>query len=336
MDLLEKYNKINNSYNKKLVFHLGAAAGFYSEFNNMIYAMLYCLKNEYQFILYSNDANFKIERGWTDFFLPFCKQSTNDIHHIVNKRVLPPKLCRREKLRLKNYKFWNPKTVFTHQLWSKFFTPEFENEHFKIPQLGIDGNLKEAAHTIVNMIYRPNQFLQKNIDDAIKKISLPKDYVALNIRRGDKNTEFEYITTETFVNALQQKNYSKNVFVFTDDFTVIEELKANSQFSNQYSLYYLIDESERGYVHADFLTISVEEKMERLLKMFSSMDIMSKAKLSFGSYTNNPGFFLGMKMKDGDFISLQKKIWYQFDVRDIRNQMSQDMEKFYKSVNAKL
>ena len=55
---LEQYNRINSSFKKKLIFHLGAEGGFYSEFNNMISAILYCLKYKYKFILYSKDANF--------------------------------------------------------------------------------------------------------------------------------------------------------------------------------------------------------------------------------------------------------------------------------------
>jgi hypothetical protein len=35
-DLQEKYNTLNNSYKKTLVFHLGKDAGFFSEYNFMI------------------------------------------------------------------------------------------------------------------------------------------------------------------------------------------------------------------------------------------------------------------------------------------------------------
>lgn len=335
-NLIESYNKINNSFNRKLVFHLGSEAGFYSEFNNMIYAILYCLKNKYKFVLYSKDANFKINDGWTDFFLPFCKESHNNIHHIINKRVAAPRLNKKQKIKFKLYRILNPKTSLTYQIWPKFFCPDFEQEYFDIPELGISGSLKEASRIIVNMIYRPNNFLKSHIQKVRNSINLPEDYVGINIRRGDKNTEFDYVPTQIFIDELEKYSNCKNVFIFTDDYTIIRDIKSISNFSQNYNLYYLIDSSEQGYIHADFLKLSIPEKETKLLKMLTSMEIMSNANICFGSYTNNPGFFLGMRMDEGKFVSLQKKNWYQFEMSDVVGEMSDDMKKFLIRINAKL
>ena len=40
---LAEYQKLNNSFRNELIFHVGATSGFYSEFNNMVLAMIYCL-----------------------------------------------------------------------------------------------------------------------------------------------------------------------------------------------------------------------------------------------------------------------------------------------------
>lgn len=336
MSLIDKYIKINNSYKKTFVFHLGAEAGFYSEFNNMIYAILYCLKHQYKFVLYSKDANFRKKNGWDDYFIPFCEVSKNDIHHFVNTRITPPKLSKKQKLQFKLYKLVNPHTKLTFQLWSNFFCPAFEKETFDIPELGINGKLKEAARVIVNMIYRPNQFLNNHIQKEINSIKLPLNYIGINIRRGDKNTEFDYVPLDRFIKEIENYSTCQNIFVFTDDFTVIEEIKLNIDFMNKYKLYHLVDENERGYIHTDFLKLSSKQKEDKILKMLTSMEIMSKADLSLGSYTNNPGFFLGMRMDERKFISLQKKIWYQFEMSDVVNEMSDGMKNFLISVNAKL
>ena len=80
---LEKYQEINDSFKgKSLVFHIGSDAGFYSELNNMILAIIYCLRWNIRFTLYSADANFKHNNGWTDYFLPFCEEITDDFHHL--------------------------------------------------------------------------------------------------------------------------------------------------------------------------------------------------------------------------------------------------------------
>ena len=36
----ERYQALNRTFRKELIFHLGSDAGFYSEFNNMILAAI--------------------------------------------------------------------------------------------------------------------------------------------------------------------------------------------------------------------------------------------------------------------------------------------------------
>ncbi|MEO3228964.1 hypothetical protein ABHC61_04475, partial [Parabacteroides merdae] len=63
--LKEAYQKVNEKFESVLVFHVGESAGFFSEYNCMILVMLYCLQHKIQFKLYSRDANFGYEKGWT-------------------------------------------------------------------------------------------------------------------------------------------------------------------------------------------------------------------------------------------------------------------------------
>lgn len=41
MNLVDEYNKINNSFTKTVVYHVGVAAGFHSEVDAM-YVVLLC------------------------------------------------------------------------------------------------------------------------------------------------------------------------------------------------------------------------------------------------------------------------------------------------------
>ena len=72
MDLVD-YQKLNDSFKPTLVFHLGVEAGFFSEFNNMVLAMLYCLHHAIRFVLYSDNANFKVGKGWDNHFFVLAK-----------------------------------------------------------------------------------------------------------------------------------------------------------------------------------------------------------------------------------------------------------------------
>ena len=55
----------------------------------MILGMLYCLRKRIRFSLYSSDANFAYLKGWTDYFIPFCEESGNILHHWLNRRPNP-------------------------------------------------------------------------------------------------------------------------------------------------------------------------------------------------------------------------------------------------------
>ena len=43
VDLLNKYKELNESYKPILVYHVGIDAVFFSEFNDLIFMILYCL-----------------------------------------------------------------------------------------------------------------------------------------------------------------------------------------------------------------------------------------------------------------------------------------------------
>ena len=77
-DFWKKYNKINDSY-KEVCIYLGIGTGFFSEFNNMVLAILYCLVNKIKFKLYlMNAKGFPNNKGWEEFFMPFANELINN------------------------------------------------------------------------------------------------------------------------------------------------------------------------------------------------------------------------------------------------------------------
>ena len=81
---ISTYQKINNSFRKRLIYHSGVDCGFFVEMNYMINAMLYCLAKGYRFQLYSEDANYGMGKGWTEYFTPFCEEVHESFHHKYN------------------------------------------------------------------------------------------------------------------------------------------------------------------------------------------------------------------------------------------------------------
>ena len=66
MDFNNDYIRVNNSFRRKCIFRIGVSEGFFSELNNMIFALLYCMENKTQFILTDAGANFA---SWSKYLM---------------------------------------------------------------------------------------------------------------------------------------------------------------------------------------------------------------------------------------------------------------------------
>lgn len=318
MNRIIEYQNLNNSYKKQLVFHLGAEAGFYSEFNNMVSALLYCLKYEYKFILYSADANFAYKNGWRDYFAPFCPETSFYIHKFLNTRIDKPQLTKKQRIIRKFYRFINPNTYFTYELWDKFYSKEFDNEFFDIPALGIKGDLREASAKIVEMIYNFNDSTQQEISRLLRTVELPRKYVSMQIRRGDKNMEFDFLPIDEYFTAAYSLTDCRNLFILADEYATIEYIQ--KKFS-EWKIYYLTEENENGYIHSDFVKLSNREKRSKIVKLLANMEIIRKSDLFIGTFTANTGLFAGISMHPDKVVSLQKKSWFPWSLDDVTNHL---------------
>lgn len=270
---------------QKLIFHVGHSAGFYSEFNNMVLAILYCRRHGIDFELYSKDANFGQGKGWTDFFQPFCKETTWFGHHYINQRYSNPTGGKR-KLLMDAYKTIHPQNFLTPDLWPKF-------RHIDDEMRTRDVML--ASRPIIEEIYRFNAQTQAEIDGLMQKIKIDGPYIGFHIRGGDKTAEHDILNVEQYLSAAEKLSDTRTAFVYTDDYDFITLL--NRKYPN-WKIHTLTTEDEHGYFHQKFLKLTSSEKRHNLLKMFASMEYLRKSEYAICTYSSNPGMFLGMSMGD--------------------------------------
>lgn len=288
------YKKLNNSFNKEYIFHVGAEGGLYSEINNMIFSVLYCLQYGYRFKLYSKDANFGFKKGWEDYFLPFCTESKSSWHHHFNKRTSAPVFSRSDIIKrvlYKSYRKLFTRTSLTFDLWNDFFSYKFSDEHFDIASLGIKGNANHACNQLIKIIYQFNPQTLKEIDAYRIKLQLPNEYISFQIRRGDKNTEKEYVPVEKYFDYIIENCNTKNIFILADDYGSIVE--ASKKYP-QYNIFTLAVPNDCGYIHADFIKLGNTEKKGKIVRLLASIEIMREANIILGVFTANTEMFLGM------------------------------------------
>ncbi|MDF9830955.1 hypothetical protein [Parabacteroides sp. PF5-6] len=310
--LAKKYEQLNAQFSRQLVYRIGLEAGFFSEYNNMILAMLYCLDHKIQFKLYSKDANFDKENGWTGFFKPFCAEDhteTGKVHYrTANWRFALKRLFKGQKSAFRSfipYFLFFKKQLYTQDVFGKCRDVS-PRKHYHIPELGIEGNLQDACARLIELTWRYNEETEIAVDHYKKRNNLPEQYIGLHIRGGDKSEEADLLAVDIYIKKAEALSGIRDTFVLTDDYSIIEKLR---QHYPEWTFHTLCDTDERGYFHEKFVEESAEMKRNKLIKLFASMDILAGASLFIGTFSSNPGMYLGMRMKQDKVYAVDMPSW---------------------------
>lgn len=304
-ELVHLYRSLNESYSKKLYFHLGVNAGFFSEFNNMLLAVLYCLEHHIQFVLYSADANFRVENGWDDFFEPFCAETTDPFHHENNHRWLE-RYDLVGKIRLGVRKRRQGLDLLTHDVWRKFKNRRYASRHFNIPELGIDGDILDAARVLHAILWRYNDETRQLVDARKSAVRLPARYVGMHIRSGDKVIEHEIFDCAAYIDKAASLSPIRDAFILTDDYAIFEQLRANYP---DWRFLTTCEPAERGYYNDEYQKLDPAVKTAQLRNLFAAMDLLAGAELFVGSFSSNPGMNMGMRMPRGTAYAVDYDSW---------------------------
>jgi hypothetical protein len=300
-----RYTRLNEGFSKKLYFHLGVNAGFFSEFNNMLLAMLYCLDRKIQFVLYSADANFRTDQGWTDFFLPFCPETVDEFHHANNYRWLKIYHPRR-KLKLFFVKKRLGIDYLTHDVWRAFKSDRFAAKRFTIPELGIDGGILDATRILHSIAWRYNEATGRAVEAKKAEVSMPEPYLGFHIRGGDKVMEHDLYDSARYIEKARELSPIRDAFVLTDDYSVFENLAADYP---EWRFRTTCGADEKGYFHEEYQKLEAGAKADRLMKLFAAMDILAGAERFIGTFSSNPGMNMGMRMPEGRAQGIDFDAW---------------------------
>ncbi|ADQ79466.1 hypothetical protein Palpr_1320 [Paludibacter propionicigenes WB4] len=329
---LNDYQRLNKSFSKKLIFHLGTGSGFFSEYNNMIKAMAYCLQHKIQFVLYSADASFVYEKGWQDFFDSFTEEVTDSFHSQYNKRFLERSITRsfakyvRGLLVTLKYRktyghllqyslfYQEPQVVkdlkkehgfdyFTYDLWSSFQEMDV-TKRIEIPGL-YKGTIFDLMKQLDKLIWQFNEHTEAEVQKLIDGQKLPVNYFGMQIRGGDKFMENSLLDYKLYFQTLIRKKKSfvdtNAVFVLTDDYRIIDNI--NAVFP-QFQIYTLCSKEERGYFNESFKSETDDERKAKIIRLFASIQILANSAFFIGTESANPGKYLKLRLQKHRFYSL--------------------------------
>jgi hypothetical protein len=301
---LDNYILLNTSFKKKFTFRLGCDSGFFSEYNNMVLAILYCLKYGYQFNLSSSDSNIS-DKGWNDFFLPFCDESTSSFHKFYNFRG-HHRQSKKQQLITSLYRLSTGKSL-TQDLWHLFHSREFEHTHFNLPELGVNSTLLEAAKRIIEITWRFKPEIDNLISIAIQDTNLlPGRFAGLHIRRGDKISETKNIDYHHYIEAIKKNTSLKDIFLATDDYNVYLHLKDNFPDFNFHTFSKPLN---KGFDYATYSNYAVDDKRSHLIDLFKDIEMLSMSGVFVGTFSSNIGMYMGMRKGGKGVIGVDYDKW---------------------------
>lgn len=305
----KEYRRINESFEKRMIFHVGFGAGFYSELDSLMEHMLFCFMNGIRFEIYADDANFSKAggKGWEELFEPFCPINHDKLNHVANYRPTDyQSYMRRHRLWIKGtllpriLKKRTGADYLTQDIWCMCINKEFKNAHLKVPFFGIDGEGALEFTKLSDIALCPKPDVRAEMDELITNLHLPERYISMQVRGGDKLLEYdELIGLDTFINRIERMNPEhRNIFLFTDDYTNVEQLREKRP---EWNVYTLTREEERGYYNSEFNKTSWEYRRSNLVKLLAIMEVCEKSDLHIGSKQSCVDSYLRSKKGDGKY-----------------------------------
>ncbi|WP_372714890.1 hypothetical protein [Ilyobacter sp.] len=274
--LIYFFTYLNFVTNKKIVFPL-TFRGFYSEINNLIFAIIFLKEKKKEIIIDSSRFSYSYKDGITDY-LDFDYETVNF-----------------DKNKFSNFR----DRKLNNELLTRYF---FKNYIFKkVRDVNFRKNrINELAILMkkeINNLYKYNLKTKIKIDENINKLNLPSDYVSFHIRRGDKVfgdcKEADLVLIDVYFEKLKKFtscDKSLNLYVATDDGNILKEIKNKYPQINLFSLYSYenVRESEKK-----FLNQSRETVRDHTLNLLTEVDILINSKYFIGSFSSNLGRFVG-------------------------------------------
>ena len=288
MDIIEKYRRMNESFQRKLIHHFGTGNGFYSELNSLLFSTLFCLQNRLRLEIYSKDAPFTFGNGWNEYFESFCPDFKNDF---IGKRISRDYINNHKNNHIcYMYKVLTKNDILNDIYWY-CRSGWFEHAHFEIPELGINGDIRQAMKVLIPIVYRFNEKYTHILNTFINNLDLPQRYISLHVRAGDKITERNLITPQRYLEKAKTFSDCHNIFVATDDYRIYEQLRDDNP---DYKFYTSTSPEERGNDTEKLFASSNDIIRNNLIEMFASVEVFLHSELFVGTYSSNPGLFVGM------------------------------------------
>ena len=300
---------------KTTIIYSLSTRGLYSELFNLCIAIVYAHHYKLSLKLNTWTWNSRLKDGWNDYFEPRLACNNNPFSAqdkvYTNERPWLGKIYYKPNeffsfyyrlLLNKIYRIFHPRHLLTKDIFANMRSDKF-----------IHDILKEDAFLLMSdsfkQFYKLNKETKRYIEKKKEIIKLPKDYIGVHIRRGDKITseEMKEIHFDKYINAIIEKKDVSNVYIATDDVSTINNLKPKLNALG-FNVFYNSSSQSQGFDETTYNQSSKEAKQEEMINVLLDMEMLTHSKFFIGTYTSNLSrvvpFFLGLdrcKSLDNDW-----------------------------------
>lgn len=308
----KEYRRINESFQKRLIFHVGFGGGLYSELDSMMEFMLFCYLNHIRFELYADDANFSKPggNGWEELFEPFCPISHDPLNHVANYRPTDF-LSQMRPHRLWTKGYYYPRKLkkntgadyLTQDLWCMCINDEFKRSFVDWPLFGMNGSCELEFAKLGSVALCPRPEIREKMDVLIEDLKLPRQYISIQVRGGDKYLEYdELVEADAFIGKIEELGLADQpVFIFTDDYRNVTYIR---QKRPDWKLYTLTREEERGYYNNEFNRQDWGFRKANLIKLLAIIEVCVAAEIHIGSSQSCVDMYLRSMKGDKNYVML--------------------------------
>lgn len=163
------------------------------------------------------------------------------------------------------------------------------NQHFHIPELGIDG---DYLHTFQKPDGNHLETQRQHHTGMSPICRHPATSASIrrmpNTRRRQDNRN-QPAATGTLHTPHQRKTAIRDVFVLTDDYRLFEQVQTLAPDIHWYTL---CSPNEQGYVNSAFTQTTKELKQKQMARFLCSIQLLMDASVFIGSITTGPSLFL--------------------------------------------
>lgn len=271
---------------KILFIHRITSRGLFSEINNLLLAIYYCEKNDY-------DLKIELdERDGLDGRLYF------------------------------QYGFENYFNVESNYDESKVYTETFISGGFgknKDDPTRLQFLKLRRTHIGFQTAIRIRKkltlssYIMDQITTQLSALKLPDNYVFMHIRRGDKlKREANFIGFDDFIKKHIELNKSiKNIFIASDDYnTVLEANKYLQDNKLDYKVYNIIDTNNNGHDTHYRLIYKKYFTENEFINFMLEVEIARLSNHVYCTYTSNVGRYIAVLREDlNQITSLDEEKW---------------------------